>query len=1249
MRYIAGPPNTFFFKVYAINLDYVNFDKASFTFVSTGDSVWKCKNWSFSERKCSDNNWEKWMETTPGAEYTLELGPGDPGIAMSGRDRGLVAYYGNDSGNSFLAPAYNNWTGTAWSSKGFAGALSTGSDTEWVRVKCSPQGYYCILATLDDLGEVQAQTWANNTWGTLKKIAANIGTTNDASQGFDVVWEYTRGWGMVISANASANPWYAIWYPENQTWSAVGTLGDGTDSCTGIPLWIEASQQKAFTAQVGTGGGGIITVYRDDAGDLCAYDWDGSGWVNEKSIFNTTTSETVQKTFCLETEQTSGEPIVFFETTATAGNVTYCSRSGGTWCTTTALPTGSAFGSAIVWMECAAMPGDNRVMMATVDAQSSDDLDMWEWSGTAMGTNTGTGTSAFDASIEDDVTNRQVFDVAYLGESGSAMVVYANDINFPSYAICLGATGCSNGSTGWYPVADSGATTGTTCGGTASQVDLHRLVGDPYSNDTMLIYGTQTASEPKCAQQYNATSATWSAVTLLIQGQVFLAGTRDFNFDFYRYNQKPWHNGTTGGAYPGPAWYDSDSTNSSPYAGTTLTLSSFWQDDIALSYYTMEWNASGSFANVTPWTKFADLNNSWGNITVTIPASAEGKVVSARIWANDSQDLENVTNNYANITVQNYTPLVNPVFGNFTNLSNINTNSWVCVNATVTDKGSAENVWVTVTYPNATVFNLTLRNSSTNNDCQPALDLQGRWFWAKMGVGDTAGTMSFGGEGPSVSKAWYANDTVPNYGVNATNWTLNVVVPVIPAQLKIAQFRLWRNPTTVIGNGSTDPSDYDFLACNYTSAFGSNVNDPAELGLGCNNTSPYGATYRAEIRLCNDGPSGADTAIFITANHISLSSQYLGALTDCGSGNNGSTWAGTTCATYTGSDGLPVVAINGNAPIPSGDGSTRTDTNCDYYAYRFTTGNPDWIVTDRSTINTSGVTSGTNPTSGIVSVNTTYSETAFALFYPASGCNAGQGAEARTRPRYYNETCTTAHGCDPQNATFENWNDTTNYAVDKQGADKLFYNFTDVQTAAGNIYWTLETIGPASGEIHAWDYSTSKWVQLGRAASIGVPVTVVTPVNTTYGTSVSLGGLNLTFNITAGSQLRIYDVYYEGNHTSKCVRCYASTADPNAKNVACEGQTGGGLSGTAFFDLQNLGSVIESWKVFVDSAMPSGITFQLNDSSATNVVLSTSPQTFNSSVEFFEHAYAWAWANFTNVGATILPNERKLTSNTSWK
>ncbi|HLC45587.1 MAG TPA: hypothetical protein VJI67_01810, partial [archaeon] len=212
-------PDSSVVQAFVINLDWLEFQQASFSFVSSGQIVWKCKNWNFTARACSDGNWVKWIDTSPNQEYTLELSAGDPGIAVSSRTTGIVAYYENNAANTNYPARYRNWTGTGWSAEGNATYFTSSNDIEWIRVACSPTERTCIAAWLDSGGIVYAEAWKNNAWQGQKIVAPNIGTTNDQSQGFDIAFEQSRGWGLVVSANNSANPYWAIWYPENNTWS----------------------------------------------------------------------------------------------------------------------------------------------------------------------------------------------------------------------------------------------------------------------------------------------------------------------------------------------------------------------------------------------------------------------------------------------------------------------------------------------------------------------------------------------------------------------------------------------------------------------------------------------------------------------------------------------------------------------------------------------------------------------------------------------------------------------------------------------------------------------------------------------------------------------------------------------------------------------------------------------------------------------------------------------------------------------
>ncbi|MCK5025178.1 MAG: hypothetical protein KAS15_01205, partial [Nanoarchaeota archaeon] len=67
-------------KVYAIDPTAMDFTTANVTVVATGTSLYKCKEWNFTEQECY-GSWELFKTgLVPGQEYTFELTPDDPGF-----------------------------------------------------------------------------------------------------------------------------------------------------------------------------------------------------------------------------------------------------------------------------------------------------------------------------------------------------------------------------------------------------------------------------------------------------------------------------------------------------------------------------------------------------------------------------------------------------------------------------------------------------------------------------------------------------------------------------------------------------------------------------------------------------------------------------------------------------------------------------------------------------------------------------------------------------------------------------------------------------------------------------------------------------------------------------------------------------------------------------------------------------------------------------------------------------------------
>jgi len=106
--------------------------------------------------------------------------------------------------------------------------------------------------------------------------------------------------------------------------------------------------------------------------------------------------------------------------------------------------------------------------------------------------------------------------------------------------------------------------------------------------------------------------------------------------------------------------------------------------------------------------------------------------------------------------VQNVSPAISTMAVNTTSTSPSTT---ICTNATVVDVGvGVSTVWQTFTFPNATVVNITLQNSTSIDGCGG-----GESVWSQqIGVGSTVSPPNF-----TVNATW-ANDTLGNSASNST-------------------------------------------------------------------------------------------------------------------------------------------------------------------------------------------------------------------------------------------------------------------------------------------------------------------------------------------------------------------------------------------------------------------------------------------------------------------------------------------------
>ena len=102
-----------FTKLYALNPHLTT--NATVNVRATGEELYKCKDWNFTNQSC-DGEWIKVMDLTPGEEYNLTLSPEDPGFAEFIR---VVSAYHLDSNRTAISDIYgdikeldDNWSET---------------------------------------------------------------------------------------------------------------------------------------------------------------------------------------------------------------------------------------------------------------------------------------------------------------------------------------------------------------------------------------------------------------------------------------------------------------------------------------------------------------------------------------------------------------------------------------------------------------------------------------------------------------------------------------------------------------------------------------------------------------------------------------------------------------------------------------------------------------------------------------------------------------------------------------------------------------------------------------------------------------------------------------------------------------------------------------------------------------------------------------------------------------------------------
>jgi hypothetical protein len=204
-------------------------------------------------------------------------------------------------------------------------------------------------------------------------------------------------------------------------------------------------------------------------------------------------------------------------------------------------------------------------------------------------------------------------------------------------------------------------------------------------------------------------------------------------------------------------WQFNQTNISSPDPNQAIRHSVNWTDNVGLSAYIFGWNASGSFVNDTSQT-LSGLSD-WSNVTKTVPGNLEGQIIVWRIWANDSNNNGNETNNQTYVVNS-----ANPVIDNSQHIMNqsvVGANNAVGFGVYVTDNSGNANVTINIEGTNYSAennypwFNLTRSCNS-----------EGIGYWNETWANDSSGNWD---SNETVAQYWTCDYNEPKWFDNQTN------------------------------------------------------------------------------------------------------------------------------------------------------------------------------------------------------------------------------------------------------------------------------------------------------------------------------------------------------------------------------------------------------------------------------------------------------------------------------------------------
>lgn len=308
-------------------------------------------------------------------------------------------------------PFYRTWNGTAWSAE--AAAIDVVGNINYVVVKSSRTRNEAIMGVQTSTGAIYVQTWNGTSWGNLTQV----GTGPTTTRSFDIAYEKNTDRAVIAYTASTGSPDFAYRIWNGTTLSAATTVL--SSPTTGILNWLELRQNPLSTSNE------IAMILLDSNADVYGMTWTGSTWstMGTAAVWDASAASAAKKTIDVEYEQTSGKAM-FIWGDSVATDQYYRTWNGTTLSAATLLDI-STEGGVAEWVQLAARPNSNEIMLGVQDAGA--DLNTRKWSGSAW--DTVTQHPEHSASVE-NITSR-VFDIIYetnAANAGKAWLMWGDSL-----------------------------------------------------------------------------------------------------------------------------------------------------------------------------------------------------------------------------------------------------------------------------------------------------------------------------------------------------------------------------------------------------------------------------------------------------------------------------------------------------------------------------------------------------------------------------------------------------------------------------------------------------------------------------------------------------------------------------------------------------------------------------------------------------------------------------------------------------